>query len=161
MRPPIAARRPRADPAARSTPVPDALAQAVLNALGRDLTLQLRQDGGGSAGPALAGLLQLLDAGARRHRGQPPLETDPASDVGSVLAAGPTLALSVSECAERMGCSSRWIRALIGGGRLPARKSGGVWVVDASDLDGYRTGRSQGEHGSSAAEAGDGGGRAS
>ena len=161
MRPPIAARRPRADPAARSAAVPDEIAQQVLNALMRDTTAQLRASGGGRLDPAFIALLELLDSAAKRHRGEPPLETDPACDVASVSPADPILSLSVSECASRMGCSGAWVRALIGGGRLPARKSGGVWVVDAADLDDYRTGRSQGDDGSSAAEAGAGGGRAS
>ena len=159
-RAPLAARRPRADPAARSTAVPDGLAQQVLDALMRDTTARLRNGGGGGLAPEFVGLLQLLDAGARRHRGEAPLETGPSSDIGSVLAGPGSLALSVSECAARMECSARWIRALIDRGDLTARKAAGVWIVLAADLDAYRTGRSTDGAGNGRAETRGGAGSA-
>ena len=161
-RAPLAARRPRADPAARMTPVPDSLAQQVLDVLMRDTTARLANSGGGGLAPGFVGLLQLLDAGARRHRGEPPLETDPACDGASGPAATGTLSLSVSECAARMGCSGQWVRFLITKGRLPARQPvpGGPWIVLAADFDAYRTGRSTDGAGNGGAEARGGAGSA-
>lgn len=42
--------------------------------------------------------------------------------------------LSLNQAAERLGKTRRQIRYLIQQGKLPARKDGGRWVVDAADL---------------------------
>jgi len=58
----------------------------VLASLMPDTDAQLRANRGGRMPAEFIELLQLLDAGARRHRGEAPLETDPACDVASVPA---------------------------------------------------------------------------
>lgn len=42
--------------------------------------------------------------------------------------------LTVREAAERMGCSTQWVRHELNAGRLAGRKSGGVWIVQDARL---------------------------
>lgn len=40
--------------------------------------------------------------------------------------------ISVKDAAKGMGCSEQWVRELARGGRLPARRVGRTWLIDAT-----------------------------
>ena len=42
--------------------------------------------------------------------------------------------LTTTEAAERLGKGIRWVQALIKSGRLPARKMGRDYIINAKDL---------------------------
>jgi excisionase family DNA binding protein len=44
--------------------------------------------------------------------------------------------ITAAEAAARRGCTSRQIRRLCASGRIPARRAGGVWLVDAAAVAG-------------------------
>lgn len=44
----------------------------------------------------------------------------------------------VSEVADAMGCSTRWVRKEITSGHLPARRVGSRWLIADSDFETYR-----------------------
>ncbi len=52
----------------------------------------------------------------------------------------------VSEVADAMGCSTRWVRKEIASGHLPARRVGSRWLIADSDFETYRHARSEGQH---------------
>lgn len=45
--------------------------------------------------------------------------------------------MSTAEVAERLGCTSRWVRAEIAEGRLKAERRGRAWFVDRERLREY------------------------
>jgi excisionase family DNA binding protein len=46
----------------------------------------------------------------------------------------------VAETAASLGCSRRWVRALVSQGRLVAVKAGREWRVDVDSIEDYRRG---------------------
>lgn len=98
--------------------VPATIAGEVLRLLARALLDDARAYGGTPSPTARA----LLDALYQAAHHQPDNEPDPAAPVGPVA--------TVTETAARMGCSTRWVRALLAAGRLPGhRTAAGVWLV--------------------------------
>ncbi|SEC95249.1 DNA binding domain-containing protein, excisionase family [Amycolatopsis tolypomycina] len=67
--------------------------------------------------------LDALNKGRQRHAdGGAPPDTPPSAPAAAV-------GRSVSEVAEAMGCSDRYVRRLLTAGRLPGRKTHGGWIV--------------------------------
>lgn len=63
------------------------------------------------------------------------------SDGGDRRVDGAVTLRPVSEIADALGCSDRWVRKEIESGHLPARRVGGRWLVADSDFETYRHGR--------------------
>jgi excisionase family DNA binding protein len=119
--------------------IPARLADDVLRRLQRDMFNEARSLGV-LASPAAQRLLYVLDDAARQHREQTEKglqivatldETEKGSHLvrtpgGDQQAAG---ALTVREMADRMGCSTQYVRHLLATGKLAGRKSGRVWIV--------------------------------
>ncbi len=117
--------------------VPPSVAGDVLRALVRDLTARVRADGG-EITPGVRRLLYALHTAAQQTELEYDRRTAPHSaDTGTAPHTPGTVA--VAEAAALMGCSPRHVRALIGAGRLPARRVGArVWGIDRDALDHYR-----------------------
>ena len=82
----------------------------------------------------LRGLLDRVVAGAAVADRLPTAEV--LGSVGS-LAGGPAVTLEdmeIREAARALGCGQRNVRDLVARGALPARKSGGRWLIDPLDL---------------------------
>ena len=116
-----------------SVVVPPAVAGAVLRAVVRDLADRVRADGGEISTEARRILYALRDADR-----QPPstsgTETVPASPVTMKP-------LTATEAAELLECSTVWVRNLCRTGRLTARRTASVWLIDPVSLDHYRRDR--------------------
>jgi hypothetical protein len=95
--------------------VPATAAPEVLRYLRRALVDEARANGS-QPSPAARALLDALYAAAH------PATADEALPI-------PAGSASVAEVAERMGCSTRWVRHLLATGQLHGRKAGGVWLV--------------------------------
>jgi excisionase family DNA binding protein len=67
--------------------------------------------------PGIGRLLTEVERARRAAQLQAEQPTAPAS-------------ISVAEAARQMGCTPGWVRQLLLAGRLPGRRSGGVWLVD-------------------------------
>ncbi|WP_046503103.1 helix-turn-helix domain-containing protein [Streptomyces odonnellii] len=92
---------------------------------------------GGRPSPAAERLLRDLHAAARRPA------PAPTADVGSEGPPAPRVELTVDEAAAVMGCRPRWIRTLLGSGRLRGRRvNARLWLIDADSFDEFRHGRS-------------------
>lgn len=71
------------------------------------------------------------------------LGSDRSSDVGTLLAsegAEPGVWLTTTEAAELLDVTPRWVRQLADDGRLRARWSGGVRLIDPASVTEYRDG---------------------
>lgn len=53
--------------------------------------------------------------------------------------------LTTKQVASRLGRSEGWVRMLLISGRLPGRKHGRAWMVDAADVERYQMLRDAGE----------------
>jgi excisionase family DNA binding protein len=105
-----------------SVVVPAGLAAAVLRLLALELAGEVRATGG-TLTPGAADLLRALHEASQRPQAAASLVTtgrEPLADADGC---------SVAEAAAQMGCSRQWVRYLLAAGRLPGRRSGGVWVV--------------------------------
>lgn len=115
-----------------SVTVPDSLAGEVLRALVRDLTTRVRATGAGLS-PECQRLLFALDAADRRHT--------TGSTPGTPHAAPATLDwLTVAETAQRLECSTGYVRRLARHHRLTARRTTAGWLINPTSLTRYRTG---------------------
>lgn len=110
--------------------VPDELAGWVLNSILRDLAGRVRRDGGTVSPDAQRLLYRLHEADQRRS----------TTGIGSHPTERPTVgaAVTVTEAAQQMECRPEWVRHLCRTGRLDARRSGGVWLIDPDSLTTYR-----------------------
>ncbi|AJC60166.1 hypothetical protein GZL_07616 [Streptomyces sp. 769] len=119
--------------------VPPTVAGEVLRALVRDLTARVRADGGEVPPPEVRRVLYALHTAAQRADASDsdtaPFE--PTTATGT--APGPSGTVCVAEAAALMGCTPRYVRALIAAGHLPAERVGErVWAIDTDALDHYR-----------------------
>lgn len=105
--------------------VPDYLADEVCRALVFAMNAWAR-DLGVVASPSAQRLLADLYAAAEHHRRS--TAASPVDEEDQALAPAAD-AWTVREVADRMGCSTRWVRHLLAAGRLPGRRSGGTWIV--------------------------------
>lgn len=118
--------------------VPAEVAGELLRAVIRDLTVQARRDGMLVSDRARA-VLHALHLAAVDH--------DRACSATGSTGAEPVIirpqvtAMTIKEAAAELECSPRWVRSLVAAGRLRARRSGRVLLVDAADLDAYRRGQ--------------------
>ncbi len=68
--------------------------------------------------------------------------SDPGSDVGTELDRAATVAqsldMTVSEAATTIGITDRAVRKAIQQNRLPARRSGAIWLITRDDLTQYQ-----------------------
>jgi excisionase family DNA binding protein len=104
--------------------VPVSIAAEVLRRLVRDMVTEARTSAG-QPSPAARALLYALHEAAQRH------EQDVAiCDTLGVEQV--SQGLTVREVAQRMGCSTSWVRQLLATGRLVGRRAGGVWIVETS-----------------------------
>lgn len=118
--------------------VPAALVAEVRRALIRDSTEQLRRNGGGRTPLEVSALLSAFDVGVARAAGVSSVAGRRVRpDIGSGGREVASLGVSTSQAAERMGCDPSWVRRLARTGRLRGYRSGGVWVVDQTDLVAY------------------------
>lgn len=104
-----------------SAVVPAEIAADLMRIVVLGLSARVKADGG-HVSPQARTILFALHQAAQRHEEAvtaPPAGPQPAGS------------LSVAEAAEVMGCSTRWVRQLLKLGRLPGRRSGGVWLVDS------------------------------
>lgn len=113
--------------------IPGAVAGEVLAAIVRDLTARAQRDGGLPTSRAAQVLFALHEA-AIRH--------DETSGTGSAEATSATVnsAVTVTEAAALLECTSRWARHLAETGQIAARRTGRVWLIDADDLERFRRG---------------------
>ncbi|MEO6090818.1 MAG: excisionase family DNA-binding protein [Umezawaea sp.] len=102
-----------------SVTVPAAIAGDTLRRLVRDMVTEARTTGG-QPSPDSRRLLNALYEAAQQHQNEPARPVDLAA---------PAEGISVREAADRMGCSTAYVRQLLAVGRLPGHKSGGVWIV--------------------------------
>ncbi|QRX90851.1 excisionase family DNA-binding protein [Streptomyces noursei] len=117
--------------------VPATVSGDVLRALVRDLTARVRADGGEVA-PGIRRLLYALHTAAQRVELFDSV-TAPFEPAATGTTPDPSGTVCVAETAVLMGCTPRYIRALIAAGRLPAERVGArVWAIDADALDHYR-----------------------
>ncbi|ADP78344.1 helix-turn-helix domain-containing protein [Pseudofrankia inefficax] len=118
----------RAEALARGVFVPAAVAGDVGRLLRVGLDVAARRDGGDpTASSALVALLTDLAAAAR--------EPLPCTDIGTGHQRAEHRGLSVAEAAARMGCTPSYVRRLARRGAIPARRSGGVWIVTETPGD--------------------------
>lgn len=113
--------------------VPDALAGEVLRYLVLGLRDHVRRDGGivsAAATRLLYGLAAAADRGGS--------EVGTPHDERAILTHARVNGVGIAEAAGRLGCSAGYLRRLARTGRIAARRSGGVWLVD---LDSYRKDR--------------------
>ncbi|MFB7555343.1 helix-turn-helix domain-containing protein [Streptomyces brevispora] len=105
--------------------VPAELAGAVLRILLRDVTARLPVDKGAVSAP-VRGLLWALSKAAEQA------EALARSEDGTPLPAPVSVGLSTSQAAEVLGCSPEYARRLARSGRLPARRLGRTWLIEAA-----------------------------
>ena len=111
-----------------SVVVPPGLAGEVLRIVLRDVSVRVRADGG-ELSQGVRELLWGLHAAAS--------EAERAADgsVGGTLeGATGTVEIGIPDAARRLGCSREYARRLARGGRIPARRVGRTWLVDAVAL---------------------------
>ncbi|MEV4863097.1 helix-turn-helix domain-containing protein [Streptomyces ossamyceticus] len=113
--------------------VPAAVAGDVLRALVRDLTTRVRTDGG-EVSPHVRQLLYALHT-ADQQQPAPGFPTE----TPRVPAA--TVELGMREVAALLECSPQYARRLAREGRLTARRTGRIWLVDRASLDAFRRGQ--------------------
>ncbi|WP_103342607.1 helix-turn-helix domain-containing protein [Amycolatopsis sp. CA-126428] len=105
-----------------SVTVPADIAGEVLKLMSIAVTERTRVTGAMPTSRAIR-FLKALDLGRQRHAdGGAPPDTPPSAPAAAV-------GRSVSEVAEAMGCSNRYVRRLLTTGRLPGRKTHGGWIV--------------------------------
>ncbi|KJE23698.1 hypothetical protein FF36_01883 [Frankia torreyi] len=111
--------------------VPASLAGAVRALLAEGLTARAHRDGGLPRSDGVVALLDQLGRAASREH--------PGTDIGT--SGQPTVqrGVSVTEMAGRMGCTESYVRRLARRGVIPARRSGGVWILEEPDADDPRT----------------------
>lgn len=119
-----------------SVVVPASLAGEVVRILAAHLDARIRTDGG-ELSPAARWLLVELQAAADRDELNE--EAQPGSATGSAAPHTGTVEVTVNEAAALLECSTRWVRALIAAGCLPARRAGArLWLINADGLDHHR-----------------------
>jgi excisionase family DNA binding protein len=143
---PAAERRPplaslvRAD---GSVVIPRGVAREVLRLLIIGLEVRVRADGGELA-PLVRQLLWDLHAASAQAD---PGERPSGSGTGTVQPQKGRLALSVAQAAVTLGCSTRWVRRLLVGGRLTGHRVGvRAWAIDPDSLDQFRFNGGQHDH---------------
>ena len=105
--------------------VPGPLVRRVLAALVRDLTDQVRRNGGSVTLEYSAFLAQLHDAVGRQQRSAS--GSDPA--VLDTIKAG--TGMPTSTAAGLLGCSERHARELARAGRIAAQRVGRDWLIES------------------------------
>ncbi|HEY9475776.1 MAG TPA: helix-turn-helix domain-containing protein [Mycobacteriales bacterium] len=121
-----------------SVVVPGSVAGEVLAALVRDLTARIRADGG-EVSPAARRVLYALHSAAQCHDQVP--DERPGSGVGTVGARRVMVEpLTAADAAGMLECSTGYVRRLCRTGRLTARRTASVWLIDPVSLDAYAKG---------------------
>lgn len=115
-----------------SVVIPATIAADVLRRLLRDLSGEVRANGG-SVSPTVYRILWALHTAAEEGAGQ---ESDPVGSVtGTPAAPGASVEISASELAERIGCSAEYARRLARAGRVPARRVGRTWLIATDETE--------------------------
>lgn len=111
--------------------VPDSLAAEVLATLTLGLALRVRRDGAG-IGPTTRELLAaLIQAADRSARG--------CANANEITASrAPRETMTTAEAAQQLGCSQANVRALAAAGRLRARRTRRVWLLDPASVATYQ-----------------------
>jgi excisionase family DNA binding protein len=115
--------------------VPPEQAREVLRLLIIGLEVRVRADGGELA-PLVRRLLWALHAASTQAD---PGEQPSGSGTGTVQPQKGSVGVSVAQAAVTLGCSTRWVRRLLVGGRLTGHRVGArAWAIDAESLDQFR-----------------------
>lgn len=114
--------------------IPPEQAREVLRLVLIGIEVRVRADGG-ELSPRLRRILYALHHASQmegRRSGE-------GAASGTEVGEPGRLALSVAEAATVLGCSARWVRALLVGGRLTGRRVGvRAWAIDPDSLDQFR-----------------------
>src|SRR5687768_6869864 len=97
-------------------------------------------DRGERLDPDLVKTVLAIDAAGREYATQRVLSALAASDDGTTgipsdEESATTVMLTTQEVAQRLGCSTRNVRALAERGALPAKRAGRTWLFDVVDVE--------------------------
>ncbi|MEV5611497.1 helix-turn-helix domain-containing protein [Streptomyces sp. NPDC052225] len=111
--------------------MPPALAGEVLRRLLRDLSAEVRANGGRLT-PQIYRLLWALRSAQDEGEKGSGLVRTPGGSVAGTPFEGAAIVETAAETARRMGCSESYVRRLARSGQLPARKVGTTWLITAA-----------------------------